>query len=226
VRVVNWRAVDCPAILSPAAAAAGHSDHKPTPILRLLAQFFAHWIHQDITGFLFQFVMVTQAVIEKITDQTLGLRADCYLGDHRLLAAANFEFVAIGVLEKEGVVTRAVALTKFRPLEVFPASFAHELRNPIHFLTRIGPKRDTRAIRFMVFIWTKTKEFRRFIAACGIKSMDVSPGFFVSKSKLRQQLSVKLSCYFHVCHPQIDMIEATCFHFVILNRIAAQFNRS
>ena len=39
---------------------------NPRPILRSLAQLFANRIHEDITGLLFQFVMVAQAVIEKI----------------------------------------------------------------------------------------------------------------------------------------------------------------
>jgi hypothetical protein len=56
--------------------------------------------------------------------------------------------------------------------------------------------------------------------------MEVSPGFFVNKSKLRQKFSVELSCYLHISHPQIDVIEATRFHFVILTLIAAQFNWS
>jgi len=78
---------------------------------------------------------------------------------YRLLAAANFEFVAIGVFEKEGVVARTVPLANLRPLELFPAGFAHKLCNPIDFLPRISPKRDACAIRFVVLIWTKAKEF-------------------------------------------------------------------
>jgi hypothetical protein len=46
----------------------------------------------------------------------------------------------------------------------------------------------------------------------------------MNEPKLRQKLSVELSRHFHVCHPQIDVIEATRFHLVILNLIAAQFN--
>jgi hypothetical protein len=76
------------------------------------------------------------------------------------------------------------------------------------------------------FIWTKAKEFRRFVAAGGKESMEVSPGFFVNESKVWQKFPVELFRRFHVCHPQIDVIEATRFHFVILNRIASQFNRS
>ena len=71
---------------------------------------------------------------------------------HRLLAAANFEFVAIGVFEKEGVVTRTVVLANFGTLKVFPASVAHEFRNLIHFFARVRPKRDSRAVGTMVLV--------------------------------------------------------------------------
>jgi hypothetical protein len=77
----------------------------------------------------------------------------------------------------------------------------------------------------MFFIPSKAKEFRRFVAASGIERL-VSPAFFVNESKLWQKFSVKLLRRFHVCHPQIDVIKATRFHFVILNGIAKQFNRS
>jgi hypothetical protein len=144
---------------------------------------------------------------------------------YRLLAAANFQLVAVGILEKKGVVTRTVAFANFRALELFPARFAHELCNPIHFLPRIGPKRDSCAIRFVVFVWTKAKEFRRSVATGGIKSMKGSAGFFVNESKLRQEFSVKPFCRFHVCHTQIDVIEATCFHLSIFDRVARHFKR-
>jgi hypothetical protein len=146
-------------------------------------------------------------------------------GKHRLLAAANFEFVAIRVFEKEGVVTRTVAPANFRPIKFFPASVAHDFRNPIHFLPRIGPKRDSCAIRFVVFVWTKAKEFRRSVAAAsGKKSMEVLAGSFVNKSKLWQKFPVELFRHFHVFHPQIDVIEATRFHVLIFNLIVSQFN--
>jgi hypothetical protein len=152
-----------------------------------------------------------------------GTAASSSTRKYRLLAAANFEFVAVWVFEKEGVVTRAVAFADFRPLKFFPASVAHEFRNPIHFLARFRPKRDACAIRFVVFIWTKAKEFRRFVAAAGKESMEVSPGFFVNESKLWQKFSVKLFRHFHVSHSQIDVIEATRFHFVIFDRMARHF---
>src|SRR5947207_12696659 len=38
----------------------------PQPLLGSLAQSFANRIHQDVAGFLFEFVMIAQAVIEEI----------------------------------------------------------------------------------------------------------------------------------------------------------------
>src|SRR5215475_5698082 len=108
------------------------------------------------------------------------------ISKYRLLAATNFHFVAIGIFEEKGVISRAVAFAKFRPLELSSAGLTNELCNPIDFFPRIGPKRDTCPIRLMVFVLTNAKEFRRLVATGGIKSMKVSPGFFINKSKLRQ----------------------------------------
>jgi hypothetical protein len=55
--------------------------------------------------------------------------------------------------------------------------------------------------------------------------MKVSPGFFVNESKLWQKFPVELFRRFHVCHPQIDVIEATRFHLPIFNRKARLFKR-
>ena len=143
---------------------------------------------------------------------------------YRLLAATNFEFVAIGVFEEEGVVPRTVVFANFRPLQIFSASIAYEFRNPIQFFARVRPKRDPCVIRFMFFIPSKAKELRGFAAARRIESM-VSPRLFVNESKLRQKFPVKIFGRFDICHPQIDMIEATRFHSRILNRIATQFNQ-
>jgi hypothetical protein len=56
--------------------------------------------------------------------------------------------------------------------------------------------------------------------------MEGSTGLFVNESKLGQKFPIKLFGRFHVRDTQIDVIEATRFHWVILIRIAAHFNRS
>ena len=111
------------------------------------------------------------------------------------------EFVAVGVFEKEGVIAGTVSLANFWPLKLFPASVTHDFRNPIYFFARVCPKRDACPIRFVVFIWTKAKEFRRLAADRGKEGMERSTGLFVNESKLWQQFSIKLFRRFHVCYP-------------------------
>jgi hypothetical protein len=77
----------------------------------------------------------------------------------------------------------------------------------------------------MVFVLIKTEKFQRPIATPSIEGMKGVARTFVKESKLRQKFSVELSRHFHVFHPQIDVIKATRFHFMILHRIASQFNR-
>ena len=65
---------------------------------------------------------------------------------------------------------------------------------------RICPERDARTVRLVILIPFEAEEFRRLVAAGGIKSMTVSPGFFLNKPKLRQEFFVKLSCRSHLFH--------------------------
>ena len=145
---------------------------------------------------------------------------------YRLLAAANFEFVAVGVFEEEGVVTRTVVLANLRPLKAFPASVAHEFRNAIHFFAAVRPERDASAVWLMVLVLCKSKKLGRPVVAGSVECVKIVARALTNKTKLRQKFSVELSCYFHVFHPQIDVIKATRFHFVNLTLITSQFNRA
>src|SRR6476619_5816063 len=119
---------------------------------------------------------------------------------YRLLAAANFEFVAIGVFEKEGVVTRTVVLANFGTFKVFPASVADEFRNLIHFFACVRPKRDSRAVGTMVLVLAQTEKFQRPFATSSIERQIVLARTFMNEPKLRQKFSVELFRHFHVCH--------------------------
>src|SRR5262245_53042793 len=151
----------------------------------------------------------------------------------RPFPATNFQFVAVRVLEEECVIARAVIDTHFGPFERFAACFAHQLRNPINFVTRIRPKRDARPVGLMVLILGETKKFRRLVATGRIKRMEISTRHFsrrrlmpfANKPKLRKKFSVELYRHLHVSNPQIDVIKKTRLHFVILNWFPPQFNR-
>src|SRR5439155_94869 len=93
--------------------------------------------------------------------------------------------------------------------------------NTIDFVSRIGPECDARSVRLVVLVLVNHEKLRRLVDACRIKSMEIAAGFragrrfvpFTNKSELRQKLSVKLNCYLHFFHSQINVIKATRFHF-------------
>src|SRR5947199_4909961 len=159
--------------------------------------------------------------------ETRSLRND------RTLPAANFQLVAIRVLEEKRIVARTVVDTDFRPFERLAPRFAHQLRQPIHFVARIRPKRDPRSVWLMVLILRETEKFRRPVATGRIKRMEISAGHFSrrrlipfpNKPKLWQKFSVELHRHLHVFYPQVDVIKKTRLHFVILNWFESQFNR-
>ena len=74
----------------------------------------------------------------------------------------------------------------------------------------------------MVLVLAQTEKFQRPFATASIERIIIVARTFVNKPKLRQNFAVELSRRFHVCHPQIDVIKATRFHFVILNRLALE----
>src|SRR5204862_4728924 len=98
--------------------------------------------------------------------------------------------------------------------------------NPIHLFARVCPERDPCGIGTMVLVLSETEKFQRPFTIASIKRMVIVAGTFVNEPKLRQDFCVELFRPFHVCHPQIDVIEATCFHSVTLNRLGSKFNWS
>src|SRR5690349_19866873 len=92
-------------------------------------------------------------------------------GKHRFLATAKFEFVAIGIFKKQGVITRAVVLANFGTFNVFRAGVAHEFRNPIHFFARVCPERDPCGVGTMVLVLTEAEKFQRPFTIASIKRM-------------------------------------------------------
>src|SRR5260370_422855 len=115
----------------------------------------------------------------------------------------------------KGTKTRSTRGTKNEP----NTGVAPEFANPIHFFARVRPKRDPRAVGTMVFVLIDTEKFHRPIGTPSIERMKIVARTFVNESKLRQKFSVELSRHFHAFHPQIDVIKATRFHFMILNPI-------
>src|SRR5438045_3613899 len=87
----------------------------------------------------------------------------------RLLAATDFKFVAIGIVEKDRVITRAVLGTKFRTLQISSSDLSYHAGYLIDFRTAIHPERNPVPVRLVTRILGKAKERRRLVAANSVK---------------------------------------------------------
>ena len=147
------------------------------------------------------------------------------LGNDRILPATNFQLVAIRIFEKAGVIAAAVGATDLWAFQVFSADFAHEPGEPINFFTGFSPKSDSRTVGLMTSILRKTKKRLRLVFANRIEGSPPPARAIAGKTKLWQQLGVKLVRPLQIAHAQINMVEiSSLFHFVILNSFASQFN--
>src|SRR5436190_5310011 len=191
------------------------SNSTPLPILKSAISFKSRWrlgscrIAGTCAGLL----------ITELFAEIRSFRND------RTFPAANFQFVAVGIFEEKCVVAGTVIGTDFRAFQRFAARLAHQFRDPIDFVACVGPKRDSGAVWSMMSILRESEKFRRLVAARGIKRMEIVAWFFVNKSELGQKFCIKRSGDFHVFYPQIDVIKATRFHFMILARLTSRFNR-
>jgi hypothetical protein len=135
-------------------------------------------------------------------------------GNDRAFPATNLQFVAVRILKEKRVVAGTVIDANFGAFQILSASFANQVGDAIDFFAGTGPECDSCSIWAMIFIFGETEEFRWLVAAGGIKGMEIVAGTFVNEPELRQELPVKSSREFHVFHSQINMIKASCFHFL------------
>ena len=91
------------------------------------------------------------------------------LANNWLLATANFQFIALGIFEKEGVVAGTVFSANLRTFHVSAPGVADDLRNFINFLPCLCPECSSRAVRLMIWILCKAEKFRRPVSADGVK---------------------------------------------------------
>src|SRR6266852_5514528 len=78
----------------------------------------------------------------------------------RIFAAADFQFVAVRVLKKEGVIAGAVPSANFRTFQILAANFAHESRDAVDFGGGVRPERDARPVRLMMSILGEAEKIR------------------------------------------------------------------
>ena len=78
-------------------------------------------------------------------------------GNNRTLPAADLQLVAVRVLEEKRVVAGTMAGAELGTFKRLPAGVAHQLCDPVHFLTCICPERNACAVRLMILSRSKPK---------------------------------------------------------------------
>src|SRR5207237_10865691 len=78
-----------------------------------------------------------------------------------LLAAADFQFVPVGIFKKESVVSRTVFGAHFRTFQILAADLTNQFRNLVYSVTRVGPERNSRSVWLMMSVFSETKKLRR-----------------------------------------------------------------
>jgi hypothetical protein len=133
----------------------------------------------------------------------------------RFFPAADFQLVAIGIVEKAGVIALTVARTELRAFQIFPADFAHQFRQPINLGPAIGPEGDAGAVGAMASILAESKERFRLVPAGGKEDSQSSARAVANKPQRREQFTVKLLRALQIADAQVNVIEVSClFHFL------------
>jgi hypothetical protein len=87
----------------------------------------------------------------------------------RLFAAADFEFISLGIFEEQGVVAGTVTRANFRPFQISAAGLSHDFCKLIDFLSRLCPKGNSRTIWAVFSILREHEEFGRLVASGRVK---------------------------------------------------------
>src|ERR1700730_4976302 len=126
---------------------------------------------------------------------------------------ADLEFVAFGILEKECVISGAVAATNLRAFQISSADLADELSDLVNLVTAVCPESDSRAVRLMMSIFGKPEKFGGLVASDHVEGV----GAVAGKSERGQKLFVKLPRLHQIFYPQVNVIKMSRFHLLVVN---------
>lgn len=129
----------------------------------------------------------------------------------RAFAVAYFQFVAVRIFEKNGVITGAVFQTELGAFDIFSACFADHFRDLVHGFAARRPEGDSISIWPMVRLFVECKKVQRY-ASLGFKQSPLLSALVDAKAYGRQDLRIEPLCVFAVLHPKIDVIEKAGAH--------------
>src|ERR1700709_1950165 len=127
--------------------------------MRLTLRFLGNVESEDRT------IQIARALGQEVRRSPASAGADRlpYAGG----ATADFPFVAVGVLEEEGVVAGRVFVAIFQALDLLRAGLADDRPEPVDFLFRIRPEGEAGGVAAVAWFLVEADEGTRFAVALG-----------------------------------------------------------
>ena len=131
---------------------------------------------------------------------------------HPGVATADFPLIAVGILEKQGVVARRVLVAILRAFDILRAGLADDRAEAVDFFFRVRPKGKAVGIAAVARFLVETDEGRRFALSLGVIADLSFRDADLRETQRREKYVIKFPSFGKVGHPKINMIEAVDTH--------------
>ncbi len=140
------------------------------------------------------------------------LRVLVAVSTHAGVAAADLPLVAVGILEKNGVIARRVVVAVFRSFHVVRAGLADNRAQTIDLFFAVCAEGDAVGVAAMVRFLVQRDERRHFAVALGVVAdLDFRSADF-REPQGREEHVVKFPRLCEAGHPQINVVEGVAVH--------------
>jgi hypothetical protein len=131
---------------------------------------------------------------------------------HAGVAAADFPFITVGMLEKNGVVARRVVVAVFGSFHVVGASLADNRAQTIHLFFAVCAEGDAVGVATMVRFLVQRDERHHFAVALRVVANLDFRGADSGEPQGREEHVVKFPRLCEAGHPQINVVEGVAVH--------------
>jgi hypothetical protein len=128
------------------------------------------------------------------------------------VATADFPLVAVGILEKHGVIARRVVVAILRAFDILRAGLADDRAEPVDFFFRVRPKGEAVGVAAVARFFIETDEGCRLVVTLGGIADLRFRGADVREPERREEYVIKFPGFRKVGHPKVNVIETVDTH--------------
>ena len=131
---------------------------------------------------------------------------------HPGVAAADFPFIAVGILEENGVVARRVFVAILRTFDILRPGLADDRAEAVDFFFGVRPKGEPVGVAAVARFLVETYEWHRFAITLGVVADLRLRGADIGESQRREEDVIKFPGLSEVGHTKVNVIEAVDIH--------------